>query len=123
MDFAGFTEADFDAYLPARASSNAFNRPRLEVKQKALSLTRRLHDAASAFGAALEVRASEEFPSLWNKRLVTGQWVFFWRDQDARRRLEEILDKGRTLTATPRLEKIGAAANRPSSRASGNISA
>lgn len=100
MDFAGFTEADFDAYLAPRAGSNAFNRPRLEVKQKALALTRRFHDAAISRGTPLETRASEEFPSLWNKRQVTAQWVFFWRDQDARKRLEEILDKGRTLAAT-----------------------
>ncbi len=100
MQFAGFTEADFDAYLPARATSNAFNRPRVEVKQKALSLARSLHEAATAAGLGLEVRASEEVPSLWNKRSVTSQWVFFWRDQAARKRLEELLDKGRTLAAT-----------------------
>ena len=100
MQFAGFSEADFDAYLPARATSNAFNRPRVEVKQKALALTRPLCEAANAAGFGLEMRASEETPSLWNKRSVTAQWVFFWRDQAARKRLEEILDKGRTLAAT-----------------------
>ncbi len=100
VQFAGFSEADFDAYLPSKASSNAFNRPRVEVKQKALSVARRLHEAATAAGLSLEVRASEEFPSLWNKRQVTSQWVFFWRDQEARRKLEEVLDKGRTLSAT-----------------------
>ncbi len=100
MQFAGFTEADFDAYLPARGSSNAFNRPRVEVKQKALSVAKRLHEAAAAAGLGLEVRASEEVPSLWNKRNVTAQWVFFWRDQAERRKLEEVLDKGRTLAAT-----------------------
>lgn len=100
MQFAGFTEADFDAYLPARATSNAFNRPRVEVKQKALSLARSLGEAAATAGLGLEVRASDEVPSLWNKRSVTSQWVFFWRDQSARKRLEELLDKGRTLAAT-----------------------
>ena len=100
MSFAGFTEADFDAYLPARGSSNAFNRPRLEVKQKLASLSRGLQQAAAGAGAALEARASEEAPSVFNKRMVTAQWLFLWRDADARRHLEAVLDQKRTLAAT-----------------------
>ena len=100
VHFAGFTEADFDAYLPARASSNAFNRPRIEVKQKAVSLARALGDSSNAAGLGLEMRATEEVPPRWNKRSVTAQWVFFWRDASARKQLEELLDKGRTLAAT-----------------------
>jgi hypothetical protein len=98
--FEGFTEADFDAYLAARASSNTFNRPRIEARLKAVSLARQLQERAAAAGLALETHASDAAPSLWNKRHVTAQWAFLWRDHEARRRLEEVLDKGRTLSAT-----------------------
>lgn len=100
MSFAGFTEADFDAYLPSRGGSNAFNRPRLEVKQRLVSLGRGLQQAAAGAGAALEARASEESPSVFNKRMVTSQWLFLWRDAEARRHLEAVLDQKRTLAAT-----------------------
>lgn len=100
VSFAGFTEADFDAYLPARGSSNAYNRPRLEVKQKLVSLARGLQQAAARAGIVLEARASEEAPSFFNKHMVTEQWLFLWRDAEARRHLETVLDHKRTLAAT-----------------------
>lgn len=96
----GLTDSDFDAYLPARASSNVYTRPRLEVKQKLLGLSRPLQQRAAALGLALEARASDERPSVWNKHQVTAQWLFLWRDADARRHLEAVLEQGRALAAT-----------------------
>ncbi|MDO9021497.1 MAG: hypothetical protein Q7V43_31510 [Myxococcales bacterium] len=100
MSFQGFSASEFDAYAPPRASSNAFNRPRLEAREKAMALGRVMQADATALGVALELRASDEHPSLWNKRSVTAQWVFLWRDADARRALEALLDDGRSLQAT-----------------------
>jgi hypothetical protein len=48
----------------------------------------------------LEVRPSDAAPTLWNHKKVTEQWVFLWRDAEARRALEELLDRGRSLAAT-----------------------
>lgn len=96
----GLSDSDFDAYLPARATSNVYTRPRLEVKQKLLGLARPLQERAAALGLALEARGSDERPSVWNKHQVTAQWLFLWRDADARRHLETVLDQGRALAAT-----------------------
>lgn len=100
MSFQGFSASEFDAYAPPRASSNAFNRPRLEAREKAMALGRVMQADANALGLALELRASDEHPSLWNKRSVTAQWVFLWRDAEARRALESLLDGGRSLQST-----------------------
>ncbi len=100
MVFPGFTEADFDAYKPERAGSHAYNRPRLEVKQKALALARTLAERAFHTGTALEVSASDEHPSLRNHKSVTSQWVFLLRDADAQRHLESVIDAGRTVKAS-----------------------
>jgi hypothetical protein len=100
VSFPGFRASEFDAYAPPRASSNAYNRPRLEAREKAMALGRVMQADATALGLALELRASDEHPSLWNKRSVTAQWVFLWRDAEARRALEALLDEGRTLQAT-----------------------
>ncbi|MEZ4408885.1 MAG: hypothetical protein R3A52_20810 [Polyangiales bacterium] len=98
--FTGFLDQEFDAYRAPRASSNAYNRPRLEAKQKAVTVARAMVERAGEGGTALELRASDEHPSVWNRKQVLEQWVFLWRDADARARLEELLDQGRTLGAT-----------------------
>lgn len=100
MSFPGFSASEFDAYAPPRASSNTFNRPRLEAREKAMALGRVMQADANALGLALELRASDEHPSLWNKRSVTAQWVFLWRDADARRSLDALLPDDRSLKAT-----------------------
>ncbi len=100
MSFQGFSASEFDAYAPPKASSNASNRPRLEAREKAMTLGRVMQADAKALGLALELRASDEHPSLWNKRSVTAQWVFLWRDADARRELEGLLEGGRSLKET-----------------------
>src|SRR4051794_19724158 len=88
LSFPGLTEADFDAYQPSRATSNSFVRPRLAVKEKVLAVGRELAERARHAGVALEVHASDERPSVWNKKSVTEQWVFLWRDRAARAELE-----------------------------------
>jgi hypothetical protein len=98
--FAGLQDSDLDAYLPARAGSNLSTRPRLEVKQRLLGLAPALTLAAQTAGVSLELRASDERPSIWNQHRVTAQWLWLWRDADARRHLAAVLDQGRTLAAS-----------------------
>jgi hypothetical protein len=98
--FAGLQDSDLAAYLPARAGSNLSTRPRMEVKQRLLSLASALTLAARSAGVSLELRASDERPSIWNQHRVTAQWLWLWRDADARRHLEAVLDQGRTLAAS-----------------------
>src|SRR5262249_33925991 len=91
------TDRDFDAYLPEKASSNAFTRPRLEVKQRALAWARNVTARLAEQGFGVEVHATDEHPSHRNKRRVEAQWVFFWRDEAARTELDELLEKKRPI--------------------------
>lgn len=97
--FPPLSEADFDAYLAARATSNTFVRARIPVKERLLELGRALAERALAHGLALEVGASDERPSVWNQKSVTCQWVFLWRDRAARAELERASDRPAGLSA------------------------
>ncbi len=93
------SDADFDAYLPSRATSNAFVRGRIPVKEKLLALGRELGAAAASQGLALDVVASDERPSIFNKKSVTEQWVFLWRDAASRAVLERASEQQSGLSA------------------------
>jgi hypothetical protein len=92
LPFPGLKEADFDAYHPSRATSNAFVRPRLEVKEKLLAVGRGLVGRGREAGLSLDLQASDERPSIWNKKSVTAQWVFLWRDKAERAELERVVE-------------------------------
>ncbi len=87
------TAGDFDAYLPERASSNAFSRPRLEFKQRALGWARQVVDRLQAIDIPMDVHASDEHPSVRNGHRVDCQWVFFWRSLEQRQALDALLDQ------------------------------
>ncbi|MCK6591183.1 MAG: hypothetical protein L6Q76_26825, partial [Polyangiaceae bacterium] len=93
------TARDFDAYLPEKATSNAYSRPRLEVKQRALAWGRDVVARLAEIGIPVDMHASDEHPSLRNKKRVECQWVFFWRDQAARDELDRLLYQGRSISA------------------------
>lgn len=93
------TARDFDAYAAEKATSHAFSRPRLEVKQRAMSWARGVVARLAELGIAVDVHGSDEHPSLRNKQRVDCQWVFFWRDQAARDELGRLLERGRSIAA------------------------
>jgi hypothetical protein len=90
---------DFDAYLPERATSNAYTRPRLELKQRMLAWAKGVVTRLAEIDIPVDVSASDEHPSLRNGRRVDCQRVFFWRDADARAEIERLLDRKRSLAA------------------------
>ncbi|MBL8600578.1 MAG: KOW motif-containing protein [Myxococcales bacterium] len=98
--FAGFQEAEFEVYAPPMSGSNAATLTRMRVADKCVAVAKEAAAAALAEGLSLELRASDVALSVWNKRCVSAQWVFLWRDAAARKVLEELLDAGRTLAAT-----------------------
>jgi hypothetical protein len=89
--------ADFDAFLPERASSQAFGRPRLELKQRLMAWGRRVAERLDEMAVSVEVAASDEQPSLRNGHRVDCQRVFFWRDASSRETLASLLSFKRTL--------------------------
>jgi transcription antitermination factor NusG len=96
--FPGFTDRDFDAYAPQKWKSNVFNRERLEVKQKLVSLGRELAGVlVAADGSPLLCEASVEHPALWNHKQVEAQHLFFSRNEGARKELDRIIDRARPI--------------------------
>jgi transcription antitermination factor NusG len=97
--FTGFTDSDFDAYAGHKWGSNAFNRERLEVKEKLVGLGRALLEDLTDDQAALTCEASAEHPALWNHKRVDAQHLFFARSQESRRDLDQIIDRSRGLAS------------------------
>jgi transcription antitermination factor NusG len=97
VDSLRLTAADFDAYLPERATSNAFTPPRLALKSRMLAWAQRVVTRLAELDILVEVSASDEHPSLRNGRRVDSQRVFFWRDAAARAEIERLIDRKRTL--------------------------
>ena len=89
---------DFDAYAAEKATSNAYSRPRLEVKQRALLWARGVVARLAVEGLALDAHGSDEHLSLRNKKRVDCQWIFFSRDSAARDELARLLDRERSLS-------------------------
>jgi hypothetical protein len=98
--FPGFTDRDFDAYLPQKWKSNVFNRERLEVKQKLVLLGKELAGVlVAADGSPLLGEASVEHPALWNHKQVEAQHIFFSRNEGARKELDRIIDRARPIAS------------------------
>lgn len=93
------TDRDLDAYAPERATSNAYSRPRLETKQRALAWARDVVARLSDLGLSVDVTGSDEHPSIRNRHRADCQWIFFWRDHEAREELERLLDRDRSISA------------------------
>jgi hypothetical protein len=98
--FAGFTDADFEAYAGPKQRSNVYNRERLEVKQRLLVLGRALGAGLlGPDGAPLDVAASVEHPAIFNHKQVEAQHLYFSRGEAARRELDGIIDKARGVAS------------------------
>lgn len=98
--FPGFTTADFEAYQQKKWKSNAFNRERLEAKQKLLALGRDLQgELLAPDGSPLAVETTVEHPALWNHKQVDAQHLYFSRNQGARKELDAIIDRGKSFAS------------------------
>lgn len=97
--FPGLTAADFSCYEPQKWRSNVFNRERLEIKQKLLSLAREVGVALTASdGSPLFIEASVEHPALWNHKQVEAQHIYFSRNEAARKALDAIIDRQKPIS-------------------------
>ena len=96
--FPGFQTTDFAAYEPRKWKSNVFNRERLEVKQKLLALVEGA-GLTGGDGAPLALEASVEHPALWNHKQVEAQHVYFSRNEGARKELDAIINRGKSLAS------------------------
>lgn len=92
------TERDFDAYARSKWKSNAFNRERLEVKEKLLKLGKSVAGImVGQDGSPLDCEATVEHPALWNHKQVDSQRLSFARNRASRKELDAILESSRPL--------------------------
>jgi transcription antitermination factor NusG len=100
VQFSGFADSDFDAYQDRKWASNAFNLERLQVRQKLDSLGKQLAPSMRADdGSLLACQTSAEHPAVWNQRRVACQHLFFSRNQEAQRELEQIINRSRSIAS------------------------
>lgn len=95
--FEGFCPQDFETYTSEKWSSNLYNLQRLRVKQKLVALASVVQPDVEAMRLALEAETSAERPSIWNRKRVDAQWLYFSRDAYAKKELSAILDRERSL--------------------------
>ncbi|MDJ0761526.1 MAG: hypothetical protein QNJ97_00940 [Myxococcota bacterium] len=100
MDFAAFEAEDFDAYAQEKWNSNMFTLQRRKVRNKLAAIGEHLSQMLNTAHLPLVMHLSDEFPSLWNKKRVDAQWLFFSRDEVAKGELTDLIDKERTLADT-----------------------
>ena len=92
-DFSGFEDADFDAYLKKKWSSNAYTLARRQAKDRLLALVRAAQTDLEEELSSFELGASDEAPSVANGRKVKAQWVFFTRVSSERAALKTLLNR------------------------------
>jgi len=100
VEFEPFCARDFDAYLENKWQSHVFNRERLEVREKLEALGRQVSPSLVASdGSPLECEVSTEHPAVWNQRRVENQYLFFSRNKEARKEIDGIISRNRSMAA------------------------
>lgn len=100
MQFLGFTLADFNAYRQDKWTSHAFNRERLQIRQKLEALGKSFAPLlCAADGSPLVYEVSSEHPTIFNQHRVNKQYLFFSRNLESRRELESLINRGRSMAS------------------------
>ncbi len=100
MSFEGIRADHLENYLEPKSRSNVYSRVRLEVKEDLLAASPRLLEQLAASGRTFEVLASDHHPSVWNKKVVDRQYIFFSRSRQEREDIERLADHDRSLVST-----------------------
>lgn len=95
-----FTQDIFEYFSEPKSRSNVWSRQRLEIKQGLIAFANSLYDGFQLRDMGLEITFSDHYPSLWNRKCVDRQWIFFSRGKEARKVVEDIIDVKRTLGST-----------------------
>jgi hypothetical protein len=95
-----FTPQVFEYFSEPKSRSNVWSRQRLEIKQELIDFSNSFYEEFRLADLGVEVSTSDHYPSLWNKKCVDRQWIFYSRGREARKVVEDVIDKDRTLSAT-----------------------
>lgn len=91
--FKGLTTESFAAYSAEKWASNVHNLTRMRIKEALLALCDEAQKGLEEELAGLARAASDEIPNIVNHKKVDAQWVFWFRDGDARKSLASFLEK------------------------------
>ncbi len=100
MTFEGIRAEHLENYLEPRSRSNVYSRVRLELKEDLLAASARLLEQLASSGRSFDVLASDHHPSLWNRKVVDRQFIFFSRGRQEREDIERLVDHDRALAST-----------------------
>lgn len=97
QSFEGFEAADFEAFRPDKWRSNKYNLERMRAHQRLEALGQALQPTLTDAGFPLDLAVTSERPSLWNQHTVSDLWLYLLRPAEHRKRIQLVMDKGRTL--------------------------
>ena len=69
----------------------------MQVKQKLSALASMLKTDVEGLNLDLEHETSAERPSIWNQKQVRAQWLFYSRNEKAKKDLLSIIDRNRSI--------------------------
>ena len=91
--FAGFGDDNFSAYSKEKWSSNVHNLIRMKSKDLMVALADQVGEALGDDLKALDRVASDDTPNITNHKKVDAQWVYWYRNAEARKDLKAFLQK------------------------------
>src|SRR5262245_25664348 len=91
--FKGFSQDTFAAYAPEKWSSNVHNLTRMKIKSALVSVCDNAQKGLEEELKELGRAASDEVLNIVNHKKVDAQWVYWFRNEEARKALAIFLEK------------------------------
>jgi len=91
--FNGLQAEHFETYAPEKWSSMVHNLARMKTKDVVVSLAEAIGSRPGETFEGLVRGASDEIPNITNQKKVDSQWVYWYRNKEAREALSSLLGK------------------------------
>ena len=95
-EFPGFVASDFDAYEAHKWSSNRFNLPRMQVRERVEQLAALIVQGLGASMEGLVLGVSQDHPTIFNNKKVDAQRVWWGRSPEQRKELAPLIRRERS---------------------------
>ena len=92
MEFSGLQTEHFAAYSQEKWSSNVHNLARMRAKSVMMNLAEAIAQSLGEQLKQLERGSSSEVPTMQNHKKVDAQWIFWFRNKEARDSLNSFLE-------------------------------
>lgn len=88
-----FEISEFDLFSREKWSDMVYNKDRLRVKQKLITIGKQVITTLGESGAALQMETGSEYPAIWNKRKVDRLELVFIRPVEERKLLSKAFSR------------------------------